>query len=371
VIRKPTARATGWIVASLLGAMLAWSLFSPTPLRLGDRKLRVYDVRDLLVDVPDFRFDGGGEAEPDDERTREQRVRDLAEQVRAHVAPGTWGPDDLVSFGEGLRLMIVASDAKHQLVQDYFHQIRAQQRVQVTVEARFVSLGDGPPEQLDNVLAAAGRGGASEPLFLDDADVMKLLRAAQASRTATIVTAPRMTVHNGQRSFVLIDTQRGYVSDVTATPGPDGSVKYDANIDLAISGVLLEARATASADRRHVTLYFHPRLTQLRGMDSLDAGAGPDGKDVSIQRPHTWTAEVHQTFTIPDGKTLLIRKIPKPPDPPAKGEVPKPGPPEEMLILVKVTILDPAKPPAAPPAGAATTPAAAAPAPSGAATTGE
>lgn len=354
MIRRPTSKATGWVVAAVLGALLAWHVVSDTPLRLGDRSLRVYDARDLLVDVPDFRVDRGGEAD-EDERTRDDRVDELAEQIRTHVAPGTWGPDDLINFSEGQRLLIVTSEAKHRLVQDFFEQVRATQRVQVTVEARFLTIGDGSSGQLDDALGRIGDDDdAPGPVFLDDAQVRSLLRASQASPKSTIITAPRMTVYNGQRSYTLVATQRAYVSDLRANRAADGSVTYDSTIDSVESGIVFEVRATASADRRRVTLYLHPRLTQLRGIDTLHVGVSPDGKDLAVQRPNLWTAEVHQTVSIPAGKTFLIRSILKPRDAAANGEK-RADAPEEVVLLVKATVIDASQPAATAPATAPTT----------------
>lgn len=356
--RKLNSKAAGWIVAAILGALLAWYVFSDTPLRLGDRSLRVYDVNDLIVDIPDFRFDHGGEAE-EDERTREQRVRQIAEQVRAHVAPGTWDRDDVISFAEGHRLLIVTSDAKHRLVRDFFDQLRAARRVQVTVEGRFITIGDGSSGQVDEALTRA-TGEAEGPVFLNDAQVNSLLRAAQASPKATIVTAPRITLYNGQRAYALVATQQAYVSDLTARQAADGSAMYDSKIDIADSGIVFEARATASDDRRHVTLYLHPRLTDLLGMDDLRVGVDSAGIDLTVQRPRMWTAEIHKTVTVPDGQTLLIRNILKPRDAPPVGEAAAAeGFPEEVVLLVKATVIDPSRPAGAvaPATGPSTAPA--------------
>ena len=334
------------MVAAVLAALLAWYAFSDTALRLGDRSLRVYDVRDLVVDVPDFPFPdvGGDDEEP---KSRDERVRELAEEIRAHVAPGTWGEADLVNFAEGLRLLVVTSEAKHRLIQDYFEQIRAAQRVQVTVEARFIELDEASARQVESVLAAAGKAAGAEgpPLFLDDAVVTAVLRVTQAGSGNGIVTAPRITLFNGQRAHVVVETQRSIISNVTVNQAADGAVQYVPTVETVGSGVLLDTRATASADRRHVTLYLHPRLTTLRGIENVDLGNGPDGKELSIQSPNLWVAEIHQTVTVPDGRTMLIRNISKPADAASRPVAGREDAPHEVMLLVKATIIDPAKPP--------------------------
>ena len=236
----------------------------------------------------------------------------------------------------------MTSEAKHRLIQGYFEQIRAAQRVQVTVEARFIELDEASARQVESVLAAAGKavGADGPPLFLDDAVVNAVLRVTQAGSANGIVTAPRITLFNGQRAYVLVGTQRSIVSNVTVNQSADGAVQYVPTVDTIDAGVLLDTRATASADRRHVTLYLHPRLTTLRGIENVDLGNGPDGKELSIQSPDLWVAEIHQTVTVPDGGTMLIRNISKPSD-----AATRPVAPHEVMLLVKATIIDPAKPP--------------------------
>lgn len=352
-MRMPNSRRTGWIVAAVLGALLAWYVFSDTPLRLGDRTLRVYDVSDLIADIPDyydapdFHLADRRRRAPDndeDGRTREERVADLAEQVRTHVAPGTWGRGDLVNLGEGRRLLIVTSEAKHRLVEDFFEQLRATQRVQVTVEGRFITIGDGSSAHLDAALKEV-MGDGPVPLFFSDARVAALLRAAQATPKSTVTTAPRLTVFNGQRAYVLVGTQQAYLANLTANRGADGSVAYDPRIDIAESGVVFEVRATASADRQRVTLDLHPRLAHLEGLDVVSVGVGPDGKDLSIQTPRTWIAEFHQTITMPAGTTFLIRSMTRPraPGGAEAGGTGAAEVPEEVVLLVKATVIEPSR----------------------------
>ena len=316
MIRRPNMRAAGWIVAAGLAAGLGWQVLSDRPVRLGDRALRVYDVRDLIVEVPDFPYPEAEEPDGDEGggATREQRVRRLAEQVRTHVTPGTWRTDDLINLADDTRLLIVTSEAKHRLVQDFFDQLRAANKVQVIVEARFVSVGrDAGRELLDALDRLSNPADGGEPHgFLDDGQVTAFLRAVQASRDVEIVTAPRVTLFNGQRAYVLVENQQSYVSDVDVTRAADGSVRYVPKIDVVKPGVLLDVRATASADRRDVRLFLHPRLTQLRGMRTARVGVGPDGKPLDVQTPETWTAEVRKTVTIPAGKTLVMRGMFKP-----------------------------------------------------------
>src|SRR5690606_26071367 len=50
--------------------------------------------------------------------------------------------------------------------------------------------------------------------FLDDFQVNFLIRATQAAVNSTVLTAPRVTVFNGQQAYVVIAQQQAYVSDL-------------------------------------------------------------------------------------------------------------------------------------------------------------
>src|SRR5205814_146177 len=180
-------------------------------------------------------------------------------------------------------------------------QLRETRAIQVTVEARFVSVSrnyledvglnldfffnaknpnrfseidvvqgssafvQNPQTSIPGTIAAGGAAPQSLSLagtYLDNFQVNLLLRATQASVHTSIVTAPRVTLFNGQRAWVLIARQRAYISDLTPVVG-NGVVSFDPTIDVVNSGVLLDVQATVSADRKYVTLTLRPQLAEL------------------------------------------------------------------------------------------------------------
>ena len=146
-----------------------------------------------------------------------------------------------------------------------------------------------------------------------------LLRATQASRSATVVTAPRVTLFNGQRAYVLVANQRSYISDLNAQVGT-GTGIFDPEIDVVESGVLLDVSATVSADRKYVTLTLRPQLTTLIQLaefvfqtgatggvdDPFDPFGTADVPSGIVQQPELQITEVRTTVSVPDGGTLLL-----------------------------------------------------------------
>jgi type II secretory pathway component GspD/PulD (secretin) len=154
--------------------------------------------------------------------------------------------------------------------------------------------------------------------FLDDFQVSLLLRATQISQNTTTLTAPRLTLFNGQRAFVVVSTSTAYVSDVTPVIAT-GAVAFDPTITNAQSGVLLDVQATVSADRKYVTLTLRPTLSRLRSLVSFPVsavvntaatGVGATGTtqitSATIQEPILDNTIINTTVSVPDGGTLLL-----------------------------------------------------------------
>ena len=157
--------------------------------------------------------------------------------------------------------------------------------------------------------------------YLDSFSVQFLLNATQASQTSTLLTAPRVTLFNGQRAYVLVANQRAYVSNLDAVVG-NNSQSFQPEIDVVNSGVVLDVQATVSADRKYVTMTLRPQLAQLLNLftfnfQSASAVAAPPvgtiGGVVStnatsgfVQQPEIQLTEVRTTVSVPDGGTLLL-----------------------------------------------------------------
>jgi type II secretory pathway component GspD/PulD (secretin) len=146
------------------------------------------------------------------------------------------------------------------------------------------------------------------------------MRAVEASVNSTLVTAPRLTLFNGQRAYVLVSTQRAYVSNLTPVVST-GISSFAPTVSIVQSGVLLDVQATVSADRKYVTLTLRPQLSTLlalreftfqNGSNSVAAGGGVIGGFVSaaptgvIQTPEIQITQVKTTVSVPDGGTLLL-----------------------------------------------------------------
>lgn len=148
--------------------------------------------------------------------------------------------------------------------------------------------------------------------FLDDVQVDFLVRATQADRRSTQLTAPRLTLTNGQLANIYVATQVAYVGDLEPVVS-DSAVGFDPTIEVATEGVTLLVRGTISSDRRYVTMNVDAGLAQIDGFASEEVTAVAGGTLVSsadtssfIQLPTVTVTRVRTTVTVPDEGTLLL-----------------------------------------------------------------
>ncbi|MDQ3440791.1 MAG: M56 family metallopeptidase, partial [Planctomycetota bacterium] len=179
---------------------------------------RVYDIRDLIADVPDYAPAGGAPPHPKPQPTTQSgpsQTEQIISLIQETVDPDAWreagGSVGAIRELSG-QLIVTATPEMHDGIGKLFHQIREARGVQLTVEARFIAI---TPALLDKALGGKLRGTlakSSEPTVwqLSDAQVDAVLREAQQAESASLITAPRITLFNGQRGYVVVSTQTAY-----------------------------------------------------------------------------------------------------------------------------------------------------------------
>src|SRR6185503_6157707 len=133
---------------------------------------RVYDIRDLIIEVPDFTnaptFNlqsqssstsgggggggggqslfgggGGGQGGEQQQRTRQQLVEDITRLITETVAPESWrdagGTVGSVRELQG-QLIVTQTPENQRLLQGLLEQLRETRAIQVTVETRFLTV---------------------------------------------------------------------------------------------------------------------------------------------------------------------------------------------------------------------------------------
>lgn len=148
--------------------------------------------------------------------------------------------------------------------------------------------------------------------FLDDVQVDFLIKATQVDRRTVTLTAPRVTITNGQTSNVYVVTQRAIVTDLQPVTS-DSAVGFDPTTGTVSEGVVMLVEAVVSNDRRYVTMNIDTSINTIREIANQEitavvggtlAASGDTGS--FIQLPVVTTTRVQTTSTVPDEGTLLL-----------------------------------------------------------------
>ena len=156
----------------------------------------------------------------------------------------------------------------------------------------------------------ANEGGmAVSGVFLDTIQVGFLLRAIQADVRSTTLFAPRITLYNGQRSYISVAQVETYIADAEPVVSEE-AVGWNPMIGSIPSGSTLDVKATVSADRRYVQLDLRPQVADVVRFDTTTIQAFAAGAaapaEITIELPVVSLQEVMTTVSVPDGGTLLL-----------------------------------------------------------------
>lgn len=217
--------------------------------------IRVYDVRDLLHPLDDHpaRFgrdvnaddddddDGlfGGDDDDDavDEGVLRQQdtVKKFLDLIRSAVAPESWTPKGAAMMQETDRLLVVKqTPAAHRQLDRLFSELRKNLPQQISVELRAFGVPAGALKRLWK----------RQPAWLGDAELKELTDRLDKDEESVKVTTLRVTLLDGHEAYISFESLVDYVTtDPPLAPGPNGP-----------GGVVDSVRATASADRKHITL---------------------------------------------------------------------------------------------------------------------
>jgi type II secretory pathway component GspD/PulD (secretin)/tetratricopeptide (TPR) repeat protein len=188
----------------------------------------------------------------------------------------------------------------------FFQDMPPSGNVRIDQRARVENLFDQSLGGQRSGVGLVNRGGMTFQLaFVDNPEVNAILRAVRKRERATLLTAPRLTVHNTQRGHVSILNEVAYIRDFD-TNTATGVAVADPVVDVIRDGIVLDVRPTISADRRYITLELRPTLAVLlRPIPTFTTSLGV-GTPVAIQTPQLTLQRIRTTVTVPDGGSFVI-----------------------------------------------------------------
>ncbi len=141
--------------------------------------------------------------------------------------------------------------------------------------------------------------------ILSDIEAFVFLQAAQADTRNGILTAPKVTLFNGQPTTVIAANENTLIADVEQSFA-DAAKGLNPAVSTVTSGPTLMFEAVISADRRFVQLQISPiRAIQF----AADRNAVADRVNSSILLPVIQHSSVQTTVSVPDGGTILLGGI--------------------------------------------------------------
>ena len=142
--------------------------------------------------------------------------------------------------------------------------------------------------------------------WLGDTEVNAILRAVEKTERATLLTAPRLTVYNTQRSNITLVNQISYIKDYDVEVAQTASIA-DPVVGIIQDGLVLDVRPTISNDRRFVTLELRPTVANLiEPIRTITTTLGSQTQPVTIQLPELIVQSAETTVTVPDRGTVVI-----------------------------------------------------------------
>jgi general secretion pathway protein D len=201
------------------------------------------------------------------------------------------------------------------------------------------------PGMPDPVTSAANFGFA----ILSDIEAFFLIQAAQGNTRSNVMSAPKVTLFNGQTAFVSDTRQRPFVTSVVPVVG-DFAAAQQPVITVLNEGTAVNVQAVVSNDRRFVRLTLVPFFSQIGAVEqfqfegsrstkskSSDEKAGSElsvpgaeglldiggftanqassgelemqSNGTTIQLPEFLFTTVTTTVSVPDGGTVLLGGI--------------------------------------------------------------
>jgi hypothetical protein len=297
-----------------------------------DPNTRVYNIGDLYfpsVRDNEVKTDEQGwpviapKPVPDPEEAR--ITSELVKLIQDTVDSDSWSKDGNSIAPRDGQLVIKTSLANHQQIERLMAQLRETRGLQIKVEARFLT-SDAAVQQLAEILGPDHDFAKNPAVFMTDEQSQTLMRALQKQKDSTTLTAPRITLFNGQRAYVMVASETAYVGDFTEKNG-----QYEPVVKTAKSGMVFDCQATASADRKYVTVTLRPHLSRLRELSPVPWPKAPEGRnDLMIQIPMMDTVSYSTTVSIPDRSWLVT----------ASAGGPTMGTATNPLVMVRATLIE-------------------------------
>jgi len=318
---------------------------------------------------------GGEGFEEDDEIEREEltqmaalRAQNLTTLIQETIEPDSWydvGGEGTITVHESKKLIVRQAREVHNKIDALLEELRKALGHQVSIEARFLVVSENFLEDVgfdidwrfgaggglgkfgivdfaqdsDSITLTSSTGlpgsfGGTDEFgvpfaiastisggygaILDDLQVAFLIRATQAHRDATSLTAPKVSVLSGESATMRVQRIRRYPGDIDVDIeeiGDQGDFRYTVDYEdrSIVTGTLMNITPTIMNDKKHVLLNIITELRDFLGfvdnpiqLPILSGGQVPGSNIYTVPLPETEISRVETRVSVPDGGTLLL-----------------------------------------------------------------
>jgi len=291
-----------------------------------------------------------------------ERTESLVLLIQETVEPDSWweaGGEGTITIYQNRKLIVRQTREVHKKIEKLLKEMRKSLGYQVAIEARFLLVGEhfledvgldvdfvynpggkwspihflqgssstatpvetAIPGSLGAVGSSITIGGpfglaGSYGTILDDLQVSFLLRATEAHRDSTALTAPKVCVLSGESASLQIERFFFYAGDVepeiAEAAGEAARAFTTVNYEerSVTSGTRFNITPTITPDKKYVLLNIGVQLSDFLGFKArtIDLGMFGDGVGGSyeIEFPETEVSRVQTRVSVPDGGTLLL-----------------------------------------------------------------
>lgn len=267
----------------------------------------------------------------------------LIKLITNTIRPQCWidrgGSCTIDYYPLGMALVVSADPATHEQIDNLLQSLRKLQDQTVCLEIRVITAADGvferlgydlKPDGLERIgvdfrMAEDGKGvarhgpGNLRTVFLNEAEVKRLLSAIQGDARTNVTHSPKITVANGQTAQLMMTEERTFVTGVEKVRVGDQEMPIPKEESFPV-GLTVTARPAVSADGRSVLVEMRtewsslcspkPALVPVTTMITPVFEGGAQGRPIPftqyIQQPSFNVQALHTKLHIPDGGTVLV-----------------------------------------------------------------
>ena len=148
-----------------------------------------------------------------------------------------------------------------------------------------------------------GDSGGISVYYIDDSAMKNFIRAANQEKDSRTLTAPKLTVHDGESAMMSVTTEEDYISGSKEVVDDKGKT-FEPIIETLNTGLDLELKPLVLKDEKAVDLEIDFRMSDMLRFQKRKHKSGQ-----SYKVPQWQQTLLKTRLPIPEGKTLIITGI--------------------------------------------------------------